>query len=105
MLRPGETLDGFMLESALIFKKTYTLFARAERIAQTELQHDLPGLEGRVLTVNKVTLGGIYDIPIAKQTRLGIGALVSKYRLPGELKPFYSTDPTSYMLFARIKVE
>jgi hypothetical protein len=38
ILRPGETLDGYLLESAVVFKKTYTLFARAERVAETELQ-------------------------------------------------------------------
>ena len=104
-LRPGKTLDGFMLESALIFKKTYTLFMRAERIAETELQHDLPGLDGRVLTASKFTVGGIYDVPVAPRAKLGVGALVSKYGLPVELKPFYGSDPTSFMLFARLKVQ
>jgi hypothetical protein len=105
MLEPGETLDGFMLETALIIKKTYTLFARAERIDEIELQHDLPGLEDRVLSVNKLSLGGIYDVPVAKQVKFGIGALVSVYGLPGELKPFYGSDPTSFMLFGRLKVQ
>ena len=30
-------LDGFLLESATILKNTYTLFVRAESVAQTEL--------------------------------------------------------------------
>ncbi len=33
-----------------------------------------------------------------------MGALVSKYGLPDELKPFYGGNP-SYMLFARLKVQ
>jgi len=32
------------------------------------------------------------------------GALVSKYGLPGALKPFYGGDPTSYMVFFRLKL-
>ena len=103
-LRPGDTLDGYLFESALIFRKTYTLFARVERVAETELHEDVPALEGRVLNVGKATLGGIYDMPVAKNVKFGIGALVSKYALPGELKPVYGSDPTSYMLFARLKV-
>ena len=34
----------------------------------------------------------------------GIGGLVSKYLLPDELKPVYGSDPTSGMVFMRLKV-
>src|SRR5436305_13127481 len=105
MLRPGETLDGYLLESALILKKTYTLFLRAERVAETELHHDVPALHDRVLMVNKVSVGGIYDFYRTEHVRAGIGALISKYALPEELKPLYGSDPTSGMIFARIKVQ
>ena len=104
MLQPGETIDGFLFESAVNFKKTYTLFMRAERVTENELTHDLPGLDGRVFTVNKISGGGIYDFPVRDQVKFGVGALVSKYVLPSELKPLYGSDPTSYMLFARLKV-
>ena len=105
ILRPGETLDGFLLESALILKKTWTLFLRAERVAETELHHDVPGLHDRVLMVNKVSIGGIYDFYRTAHVRAGIGALVSKYALPGELLPVYCSDTTSGMIFGRIKVQ
>ena len=105
ILRPGETLDGFMLESALTLKKTYTLFLRAERVAQTELHHDEPALHGRVLPVHKVSFGGIYDFYRTEHVRAGVGALVSKYALPDELKPLYGSDPTSGMIFGRIKIQ
>ena len=104
MLRPGETLDGFLIESAVVFKKTYTIFARAERIEQTELHHDVPGLHDRVLAVGKLSIGGIYDIPVAKNVKFGIGALGSVYALPPELRPVYG-DPVSGMIFARVKVQ
>lgn len=104
MLRPGDTLDGFMFESAVNFKKTYTLFMRAERVAENELTHDLPGLDGRVFTVNKISIGGIYDFPVRHQVKIGVGGLISKYVLLSELKTLYGSDPTSYMLFARLKV-
>src|ERR1051325_10432372 len=35
MLKPGESLDGFLLESAAIFDNTVTLFGRAESVAET----------------------------------------------------------------------
>ena len=104
ILRPGATLDGYMLESAVVLKKTYTLFARAERVAETELHEDVPALDGRILMVNRLSLGGIYDFYRTDHVKLGIGGLVSKYALPGELKPLYGSDPTSAMVFMRLKV-
>ena len=108
MNSPGNTLDGFLVESELIFKQTYTLFMRAERVAEDELL-DVPmlmnlGIPAQIFTVTKVTIGGIYDFPIADHLKFGIGGLVSKYGVPGELKPVYSSDPTSYMVFFRLKV-
>jgi hypothetical protein len=104
MQRPGDTLDGFLFESTVNFKKTYTIFVRAERVAENELTEGIFALDGRVFTVNKISVGGIYDFRITDQVKLGIGGLVSKHMLPGDLKPLYGSDPTSYMLFARLKV-
>jgi hypothetical protein len=105
LLRPGGTLDAFLFESALVYRKTYTLFARAERVDENELFHDVPGLEGRIFTVNKLTLGAIYDIPVQEHVKLGVGALMSVYGIPGEIKPYYGGSPTSFMFFARVKVQ
>lgn len=103
MLRPGDTLDAFLLESAVILKQDVTLFMRAERLAQNELTHDIPGLDGRTFTVNKVSVGGVYDFLRTGRAKFGIGALVSRYGLPGDLKAEYGRDLTSYMVFGRLK--
>jgi hypothetical protein len=106
--QPGDTLDGFLLESALVYQKRYTLFMRAERVDSHELLHDVPGIDPTLahasFPVAKVSIGGIYDIPVHAHVNFGIGGLVSKYGIPAELRPFYASDPTSYMLFLRMKV-
>ena len=109
MNHPGNTLDGFLLESELIFNRTYTLFMRAERVAEDELLENVAGMPETgtrmpVFTVNKVSIGGIYDVPVADHLKLGIGGLVSKYALPSTLKPFYGGDPTSFMVFLRLEL-
>jgi hypothetical protein len=110
MNRPGNTLDGFLLESELIFSRTYTLFMRAERVAEDELLENvteaMPEAAARmpVFTVNKLSIGGIYDMPLDEHLKFGIGGLVSKYSLPSALKPFYGSDPTSFMVFLRLKL-
>jgi len=109
MNRPGNTLDGFLLESELVFNRTYTLFMRAERVAEDELLENVTEIMGGlgtmpVFTVNKLSIGGTYDIPMADHLKFGIGGLVSKYALPSALKPFYGSDPTSFMVFLRLKL-
>jgi hypothetical protein len=101
MLKPGDTLDGFILETAAIFEKTYTLFARAERVQENELLDLTPA---PIHTVNKVSVGGIYDFYRTDHAKFGVGGLVSFYGLPGDLKPVYG-DPTSAMGFVRLKIE
>jgi hypothetical protein len=104
MLAPGNTLDGFLLESEVIFKKTVTLFMRAERTKEDELLEGVPAFPTPpVFYVSKISVGGIYDFPVAEHLKFGVGALVSRYGIPEVAKPFYG-DPTSYMIFFRLKV-
>jgi hypothetical protein len=101
MLKPGPTLDGLVLETAATFRKTYTLFARAERVDEAGLVDVDPH---PIFTVNKVSFGGIYDFYRTDHAKFGVGALVSFYGLPSGLDPLYG-NPASGMLFARLKIE
>ncbi|WP_375412409.1 hypothetical protein [uncultured Bradyrhizobium sp.] len=105
---PGNTLNGFLAESELIFKNGITLFGRAERVENDELLE-----RGEVVTgfdrhpvygVSKVSAGGIYDFIRTQNMKFGVGALASRYGIPDALKPDYG-DPTSYMIFARLKIQ
>jgi hypothetical protein len=112
---PGNLLDGYLAESELIFRNGITLFTRAERVQNDELlERDemiggpvtpLPPLPRMpVFTVGKVTAGGIYDFLRTNHMKLGLGALVSRYGIPDALKADYG-EPTSYMVFARLKIQ
>jgi hypothetical protein len=48
-------------------------------------------------------VGYIRDLPSDSHFKVGIGSLISRYSLPGALQPIYG-NPTSYMLFARVKL-
>jgi hypothetical protein len=97
----GRSTDAFLLESAITLAKTHTFFGRAERADKTELL--LPAHDK--FTVGKLSAGYIYDLPIAPHFKAGIGGLISRYSLPSRLESTYGSDPTSYMLFARIKIQ
>jgi hypothetical protein len=106
---PGNALDGYLAESELIFKNGVTLFARAERVQNDELLERgeiVTGFEPPhpVHTVSKVSAGGIYDFVRTRNVKFGIGALASRYGIPDGLKSEYG-DPTSYMIFARLKIQ
>ena len=99
----GEATDALLLESALRLSRSHTFFARAERTRKNELF--LPGdprAEER-FSVAKLSVGYLYDLPREGRLRVGVGGLVSRYRLPGELESTYG-DPTSFMVFARVKL-
>jgi hypothetical protein len=108
MLSGHAALDGYLLESAFIMPNGVTLFARGERVQESELleAEDAIGAglpPSAIYTVGKVTGGGIYDFYRTDHAKLGIGALMSAYDLPQPLRPFYG-DPTSAMVFVRFKV-
>jgi len=96
----GVDTDAWLLESAISFSRTHTFFARAERADKTDL---LPSEEK--FTVGKLSAGYVYDFALHKHVKAGVGGLVSGYSLPGGLEPSYGGSPTSYMLFARLKIQ
>jgi hypothetical protein len=103
--QPGDTLDGFLLESAVTLAERHTFFGRVERVDENELfDHDSP-FEGKRFTVNKASLGYIYDIPIVEHLKFGIGGLGSVSVLPDhDLNESYGGNRFSYMAFVRLKI-
>jgi hypothetical protein len=101
---PGRILDGFLLESAVNFSKTHTVFGRAERVSKDELFHESDPLHNRVFTVNKLSAGYIYDFPEWDDLQWGLGGVGSASLIPDSLSPAYGDTPLSLMLFARVKL-
>lgn len=102
---PGQTLDGFLLESSLTLDGKHTFFGRAERADESELfdEHD-ENHAHQVETVNKFSIGYVRDFRIAEHLSFGAGGLVSRYAIPDGMKDSYGKNLTSYMLFVRLKV-
>jgi hypothetical protein len=101
--RPGNTLDGFLLESAVILHDTHTIFGRAERVNEDELL-GAGGVGAPIFTPTKFSAGYIYDFHLAEHVKFGVGGLASKFLVPSGLNAAYGSDPTSFMLFVRLKV-
>ena len=102
---PGITSDAYLLESAASLGR-HTLFARAENVSKNELFADDPvsPLYGRVFNVSKYSMGYFYTLPFARVYGVDVGGLASRYSLPSALNATYGSDPTSFMLFTRVKL-
>jgi hypothetical protein len=103
---PGRTTNAWLLDSA-VSKGRHTIFGRAENVDKDELFDDQPTnpLYGRSFNVSKLSVGYYYTAPIASHLGVDVGGLVSKYALPSALNPTYGSNPTSFMLFARVKIQ
>ncbi len=100
--QPGNRLNAFLAESALSLGAN-TIFGRAENADKDELL--LPGspLSEQVFNVSKFSIGYFRTLPTVAHLALDLGGLISTYALPLALDASYGSQPTSFMLFARVK--
>ena len=98
-------LDAVAVESALNAGRSWTLFARGERIDNDELP-PLGGVAGMPYTVGKVSVGAVHDFPYSGHIRFGVGGLFALNFVPAALESAYGgRTPKGVMLFLRLKVE
>ncbi len=101
---PGHALNAYLLESAVQVGSN-TLFARVENVDKDELFTGAGAFNGRVFNVTKLSVGYFRTVDVEQDLALDLGALISKYALPSPLDASYGADPTSFMVFARIKID
>jgi hypothetical protein len=89
----GASTNSWLVESVLQFGRVNYVTARAELVDKDELVAD------RVFRVGALTLGYTRDlIP-----NLGVGANVTLYSTPEELRASYGRSPHSVYVFARVR--
>ena len=99
----GSATNAFLLESALTVSTAHTFFARAERTDKDELFVPGSPLADTRFRIGKLSAGYVYDVPARQHFKVGFGGLLSRYSVPTGLQANYGSNPTSYMLFIRIK--
>jgi hypothetical protein len=100
----GTATDAWLLESSAAVSPALTLFARYEHVAKDELFLPEQPLYGQTFSIQKLSLGGVYDFARAAGIRLGVGALVSGYAYPASLDASYGSHPRSFMVFMRARL-
>jgi len=99
-----DSLDAWVLESAVKPNAAWTVFARAERTENNELT-SAGGHHGPVFKVAKASLGAVRDWQVAPRVKLGLGGLYAFNFIPRALEAAYGGDANGAMAFVRVKVE
>jgi hypothetical protein len=100
----GPASSAWLLESEWRINATHSVFGRLERVGKDDLF--LPGtmLYSQVFTIEKLSLGYIYDFAHWSALSLGLGGLISTYSFPAALNSSYGDRPTSFMVFMRARL-
>jgi hypothetical protein len=95
----GPHTNAYLGELAWTPDDHWTVFARAERTGQNELDPS-----HALYQVGEATLGAIYDIQVGPKVKIGLGGLVTASQIPAGLAASYGGQPTSGMAFLRLKM-
>ncbi len=100
----GAASNAWLAETALRPADAHTVFARFERVGKDELFLAGQPLYGDMFTIEKLSVGYIYDFMRLGAARAGIGGLISTYSFSAALNTTYGSRPTSFMLFVRTRL-
>ena len=113
----GQSLAGYLLESAFKPDDAWTFFARAEFEQNNELMAAEDETGGapvvaaalpaptRAYGVGKAGIGVIHDWRMVRHVKFGVGGLYDWAFVPPPLSALYGPDPHGAMGFVRLKVD
>lgn len=98
-----ETTMGYLLDSTLRFSGTHVVFGRLEQVGSDDLMRQNESVQTELFKMNKLTVGYFHDVKTNGSVKFDIGILASRYFIPPTMAPSYGANPTSYMVFVRLR--
>jgi hypothetical protein len=95
------TLNSYLLESTLNFKRQNYAFTRMELVDKDELFPQL--LIAPTYRIGAYTFGATRDLIHDRVWQLGLGTDVTFYSKPAALNPSYGSTPVSFQIFLRMR--
>src|SRR5450755_3766812 len=95
------TLNGYLLESTLNFRRRNYVFSRLELVDKDELFPQ--AAVHPAYRIGAYTFGGVRDLIQSRAWQLGLGADVTFYSKPAALDSSYGNDPVSFQIFLRMR--
>jgi hypothetical protein len=95
--------DAWLLDGAWRVAGRHTLFGRLERVENDDLFEEEHPLHGRTFELVKLAVGYLHRFPLGPRASWGVGGQVAQQFTPRALDVEYSSDPRSFVVFARIE--
>jgi hypothetical protein len=96
--------NAFLVESTASLKDRANIFGRYERVDKDELFADGEHVhDPLIFTINRYTVGGVYNLPLPGSFDVGIGSSFSFHRMASDLKFFFGERPVSATVFLRFR--
>ncbi|HEV2611671.1 MAG TPA: hypothetical protein VGU61_15490 [Noviherbaspirillum sp.] len=99
-----ERNTGYLMESIFRVQKAHSFFGRLEQVGSDDLYRENQSSQHPLFKVKKVTVGYFHDVRFNQEVRFDVGGLVSKHLVSSETN-IYGTNPTSFMMFVRLKLQ
>lgn len=100
-----ESTNGYLIESMLKLRNLHAFFGRLEQVGSDDLLREDQSANRQMFKMNKVTVGYVYDVQPQGPVKYDVGALMSRHLVPSGMTPAYGEDPTSYMMFVRLRLD
>jgi hypothetical protein len=101
----GPALNAWVLESAVHPNDRWTVYGRAEQIANDELVIVPTGSSAQTFNVGKIALGAIRDFRVAAHLKFGVGSQVARNFVGRDLAVAYGGDRWGGIGFVRLKID
>ena len=100
-IETNTTLNSYLFESTVNFRKRHYAFSRLELVDKDELFPS--ALSHPAYRIGAYTFGGVRDLVQNKLWQLGLGADVTFYSKPATLDAVYGKNPVSFQIFLRMR--
>lgn len=102
--RTSEPVRGFLLESNLRFLRSHAVFARLEQVGSDELVRE-NAAPPQQFKMGKLTVGYFHHMEAWNSIGIDVGGFASRRLVPSAMASSYSNNPTTYMMFIRLKLD
>lgn len=95
---------GYLVESTVRFGGADAVFGRLEQVRSDELVRQNDSLQRELFKLKKLTVGYYRDVRVSGPVAVDVGAFASRYFVPSSAAPSYGSEPTTYMVFMRLRL-
>jgi hypothetical protein len=100
-----QSTTGYLLESMFRFSGKHAVFGRLEQVGSDELWREDESIQRQFFKMEKLTIGYFHEFKPTGPVKADVGGMVSRHFVPAAMAPIYGDQPTTYMMFVRLKLQ